>query len=908
MKKDRFGTTSFRRKAGLRTFRFWLWVVHVIGVIVPRRLRADWRQEWEAELRYRETLLVQWDKLGRGAKLDLLWHSAGAFADALWLQPRRWEDEMFQDLRYGVRMLLKSPGFTLITVVSLAVGIGANTAIFSLANAVLFRPLPVAQPERLVTINSAQGAFPVSYAAYKDFRDSNQVLSGLLCWGELPLSIILDDQAVQASGMLISGNYFSVLGVQPALGRFFAPEEDQTPGTHPVTVISHGMWQRRFGGDADIVGKTITLNGHSFNIIGVTPPGFTSTLPVYAPEAWVPMMMQPQLIPQSREMLTTRSGRYLNMVGRLKQGVTIRQAEAELGVLARQFEAENPRPGAENRRPDAQGSALKLMTAGSFPPNIQAGLLVLLGLLQAVVGLVLLIACANLTSLLLARALARRKEMAVRLALGATRLRIVRQLLTESMSLAGVSGCAGLLLALWMNRLLLSFKPALELPFALDLKLDLRVLGSSLALSLLTGALFGLAPALRAARPNVAGALKDDARSPGSRASRLRNAFVIGQVAMSLLLLLCAGLFLRALSQGQKLYQEFEPERVQTVTFDPGFLGYDEPRARDFYRQLLERVRALPGVEAAGVANTNIVGDRRTGPLAVAGKGTVDPGELPPVDQIIISPGYLAALKIGLLRGRDFSDADYTAKTPVAIIDQTAARQWFAGADPIGQRLTNGKTEFEIIGIAKVGVQRAPGVPAQPFVYLHYAPSGGYDRGARMILHVRAQTAAQELYAAIRRETGQLDRRLAAQFTMSMAEYVRLQLLPQRIVAALAGVLGLLGLALAAVGVFGVVSYAVTQRTHEIGVRMALGAHSRNVLGLILSQGVKLMLGGVGLGLLAAWAVTRLLTRMLYGVSATDPMTFIGVSLLLTIVGLLACYLPARKATKVDPLVALRHE
>jgi putative ABC transport system permease protein len=818
-----------------------------------------------------------------------LWQSLGAFADALWLQPRRMEDEMFQDLRYGVRMLLKSPAFTLITVVSLAVGIGANTAIFSLANAVLFRPLPVAQPERLVTINSAQGHFPVSYVTYKDFRDRNQVLSGLLCWGELPLSLILDDQAVQASGMVVSGNYFSVLGVQPALGRFFAPEEDQTPGTHPVTVISHGMWQRRFGGDADIIGKTVALNGHSFNIIGVTPPGFTSTLPFYSPEAWVPMMMQPQ------------PGRYLNMVGRLKQGVTIRQAEAELSVLARQF-------AAENLRPDAQGSAVMLMTAGSFPPNIQTRLFVLLGLLQAVVSLVLLIACANLTSLLLTRALARRKEMAVRLALGATRLRIVRQLLTESMSLAGVSGCAGLLLALVVNRLLLSFKPALELPFALDLKLDLRVLGSSLALSLLTGALFGLAPALRAARPNVAGALKDDARSPGSRSSRLRNAFVIGQVAMSLLLLLCAGLFLRALSQGQKLYQEFEPERVQTVTFDPAFLGYDETRAHDFYRQLLERVRALPGVEAAGVASTNIVGDRRTGPLAVAGKGTTSPGDLPPVDQIVISPGYLATLKIGLLRGRDFSDADDEAKTPVAIIDQTAARQWFAGADPIGQRLTNGETEFEIIGIAKVGVQRTPGVAAQPFVYLHYAPSGGYDGGTRMILHVRAQTAAQELYAAIRRETGQLDRRLAAQFTMSMAEYLRLQLLPQRIVVALAGVLGLLGLALAAVGIFGVVSYDVTQRTHEIGVRMALGAQSRNVLGLILSQGVKLILGGVGIGLLAAWAATRLLTWMLYGVSATDPLTFIGVSLLLTVVGLLACYLPARKATKVDPLVALRHE
>jgi predicted permease len=861
--------------------RPWVWLIHAIGVIVPRRLRADWRQEWEAER-----------------------HSLGALMDALWLQPKRWEDEMIQDLRYGARMLRKSPAFTLITVVSLAIGIGANTAILSLANAVLLRPLPITQPERVVTITSARNALPVSYPTYQAFRDRNQVLSGLLCWGELPLSVGLDEQAIQTSGMLVSGNYFSVLGVRPALGRFFAPEEDQSPGMYPVTVISHGMWQRRFGGDAGVIGKTIILNGHPFSIIGVAPQGFNSTQSVFAPEAWAPMMMQPQLIPQAKEMLTAHGGRYFNMVGRLKPGVTMQQAEADLSAIALQLETDNPARRAENQQAGGRGIGLRLMPAGSFPPNIQIILLGLLGLFLALTGLVLLIACANLTSLLLARALARRKETAVRVALGASRLRIVRQMLTESVLLCSLSGAAGLSLAVLINRLLMTFKPALDLPIALDLKLDLRVLGSGLALSLLTGVLFGIVPAWQASRPDVVAALKDDTRTPGSRASRLRSAFVIGQVAMSLLLLVCAGLFLRTLSAGQKRYRDLEPEHVQTVTFDPGFLGYDGERACEFYRRLLERVRALPGVEAASVANTTLVGNRHTGPLAVTGSGTAGPKDLPPVDQIVVSPGYLDTMKIRLLRGRDFTDTD---AGPVAIINETAARQWFAGADGLGRRLTNGKTEFEIIGIAKSGIQRAPGAVGQPFVYFPYVPSSGYDHG-RMILHVRTPAAAQEIYAAIRREAGQLDRRVAPQFAMSMAEYIKLWLLPQRIVAALAGVLGLIGLALSTIGIFGVVSYAVTQRTHEIGIRMALGAHRRDVLGLILRQGVKLTLGGIGIGLLAAWAATRLLTALLYGVNATDPLTFAGVALLVLSVALLACYLPAHKATKVDPLVALRHD
>jgi predicted permease len=374
------------------------------------------------------------------------------------------------------------------------------------------------------------------------------------------------------------------------------------------------------------------------------------------------------------------------------------------------------------------------------------------------------------------------------------------------------------------------------------------------------------------------------------------------------MLLVCAGLFLRALSAGQKLYRDLEPERVQTVTFDPGFIGYDDAQAREFYRRLLEHARALPGVEAASLADTHLIGNRHTGPLAVAGGGAANPGDLPPVDQIVVSPGYLDTMKVRLLRGRDFGDADYTGAAPVAIIDDTAARQWFAAAEALGRRLTNGKTEFEIIGVAQGGIQRVPGAVGKPFVYLPYSPSTRADYGMRMILHVRARAAAPEIYAAIRREVAQLDRRIAPQSPMSLAEYIRLELLPQRIVATLASVLGLLGLAIAAIGIFGVVSYAVTQRTHEIGVRMALGARRRDVLGLILRQGLRLTLIGLAAGLLASLAATRLLAGLLRGVSATDTPTFAGVALLLLIVALLACYLPARRATKVDPLAALRRE
>jgi predicted permease len=882
------------------------WLINFIGQIVPRSLRADWRQEWEAELRYRELLLADWDKLRWKTKLDLARRSLGAFSDALALQPRRLEDEMLQDLRFGARMLLKNKSFSLVTLISRAVGIGANTAIFSLANAVLFQTPPVADAGRVVSVfGDGRESFAISYPDYRDYRERNQVFTDLLCWGEASLSLSTGGEAEQLTGMLVSGNYFDVLGVQPALGRSFLPDEDRTPGAHPVVVISHGLWQRRFGGTPNMIGQEVNLNGHAFTVIGVAPRGFTSTLSIFAPDAWVPIMMQAQVLPIF-EALNARNTRWLQITGRLKPGVNNAQAEANLNMLAKQLAAEYPnREQLVENQAEAGPHEARLLPIGSLPPRTARALGAFMGLLVALVGLVLLIACANLSGLLLARATVRRKEIAVRLALGANRLRIVRQLLTESVLLCLLSGGAGVLLAHWINRGLLSFKPALQLPLELNLQLDMRVLVAALMLSLVTGLLFGLLPALQASKPDLVLTLKDGTYRGGVRGSRLRNLFVVGQVSLSFLLLVCAGLFWRALSTGQQYHPGLEPERIQTATLDPRFLGYDEQRSRTFYHQLLERVRTLPGVEAASLAGSVSVGNSRsTMGLAPVGGESSDLDRLPAVSFNAVTPGHLALLKLHLLRGRDFSETDRQGARRVAMIDETAAREWFGDREALGERLTDGKEEYLIVGVVERANLRAKASQAQPFVYLPVAQAFN----TRLVLHVRTEAAAAEAYAAVRSAVSSLDERVPLQFTMPLAEYLRLELLPQRIVAALAGVCGLVGLALAAIGIFGMMSYAVTQRTHEIGIRRALGAQNSDVLRLVMRQGIVIAGSGLLLGWLGALAVTRLLTALLYGVSPTDPLTLTGVSLVLTGIASLACYVPARKAARVDPLVALRHE
>ena len=821
------------------------------------------------------------------------------------------------DVRFAVRMLGKSRAYTFVAVVSLAIGIGANTAVFSLAKSVLFPALPFDNAARLVDVHdessSHRGPLSVSYPAYQNYRNENKVFDSLLCWGRLPLSLSTGEAAEQAFGIIVSGNYFATLGARAARGRFFSPEEDATPGTHPVAVISHRFWQRRFGGQTDIINRSVTLNGTQFTIIGVAPEKFTSTIPLFAPDVWVPMMMQERVMPASR-WLGAHNAEWLEMTGRLKDGVSVEQAQASISQLTRNYAAAHPDFNRREGEPERDRGGVQLVPVGSFPREERLALIGFLGLMFAVVSLVLLIACANLTSLLLVRATARRREMAVRLALGASRFRLARQLLTESVLLCLVSGALGMLLAFWMIDLLIAFKPPIDVPIALNVPVDMRALGWTFLLSLLTGIIFGLAPALQSSKPDLTRALKDDAGGQGFRRSRLRDMFVAGQIAMTLLLLICAGLFLRALTHASTVHPGTEPERVHTATLDPQFFGYDETQILEFYRQLLERVRSSPGVEGVGLAMMIPVGNAQAGMLigiegdeSFGADLTDEHSAGVKVEHNIVTPGYLRTMKIPLMRGRDFTDADKAGAANYAIIDDTMARRYFADADPLGQRFKDAEKTYEIIGVAESGTYRSLNSEPRPFIYLPFAQGSG-KRNSRMLLHVRSSIGAGEIYAAIRREVALIDRNIPLQEPMPVSDYIEFSLLPQRIMAGVAGVFGLTGLVLAGLGIFGMVSYSVAQRTHEIGIRMALGAQGADVLKLIMRQGLRVTLIGAVAGLAGAFAATRFLESLLFGVSATDAVTFAGVSLLLMGVALLASYIPARRATKVDPLVALRYE
>jgi predicted permease len=893
---------------GLKTFaRPWLWLVELIGVIVPRRLRADWRQEWEAELRYRETLLAAWDKLERRAKLALLWHSLGAFADALWLQPRRLEDEMFQDLRYGARMLLKKPGFTAIAVLTLALGIGANTAIFTVLDKVLIKMLPVPEPDRLVRVVSrgAQGVnSSFSQPLYADYRDRGGAFVSLAAHCEAPLSLSDGAQTDWVPGLIVSGNYFDVLGVTPALGRTFLPEEDRAWGAHPVIVVSHGLWRRRYGADPRLIGRSVRLNGHNFTVVGVAPPEFTGAVRGSAPDIYVPLMMAKEARPKWVDGIPSRAMSWLSLIGRLKPGVTREQASTALSVAAAEFAK------AYSESADPQ---ILLEDGGRGEVEAVRDLNTPLKLLMAAVGLVLLIACANVANLLLARAAGRRREIAVRLAVGAGRFRIVRQLLTESVLLAGLGGALGLLVAVWLANWLTSFSPP-GTNFAADAltpQLDWRALGFAATVSMLTGALFGVVPALAASKPDLIPALKDEIVGAGAgRRLTLKSFLVIAQVALSLLVLAGAGLCVRSLWNLMAIDAGFEPSQVVVMSFDLGHNRYSAARGKQFQDELLARTKALPGVEAASFARKVPLGDdgmRR--PFDVEGY-TPRPGESAVFDFNIVGPDYFRTMKAPIVRGREFTTEDAPGAKEVVVINEAAARAYWPGQDPIGKRLIippMGRTParpLEIVGVATDSKYRRLTEDTQPCLFLPLLQHGRPD----LTLHVRAAGDAGANIAAVRKVVYSLDPYLPIFDAKTMEEQKRRSLSAPRLAALLLGGFGALALGLAALGLYGVMSYTVAQRAREIGVRMALGARPLDALTLVMKQGMMLTLAGVAIGLGASFALTRLMKTLLFGVSATDPLTFALIATLLAVVALLACYIPARRATKVDPLVALRHE
>jgi predicted permease len=927
MKKDRFGSASFRLKAGLQAFRFWLWLVRVIGVIVPRRLRADWRQEWEAELRYREKQLTEWDKLGRRAKRALLWHSLGAFMDALWLQPKRLEDEMFQDLRFGARMLAKTPGFTLIVALTLALGIGANTAIFSLVDAALFRPLPVVEaPDQLVVI--ARGAFAQGALSYPDFkvlRERSEVLSGLAISMVTQISFSNGVRSEVALGSLVSANYFDALGIKPVLGRTFLPAEDHTPGAHPVVVLSHGFWRSRFNSDPALVGRTIVLNNQRFTVVGVAPAGFDGETPPMKVNLWVPAMMTTAMMPPPpleqqvpQDLLSDRRYELFNAIGRLKRGVTLVQAQAALETINRQIELSNPVPPEQRFFPNADRALRLVPPRGIAIGPIREMSVTASRLLAATVIAVLLIACANVANLLLARATTRRKEVAVRLALGATRWRLIRQLLTESLLLAFIGATVGLLFAYWIKRLLLAFKPPFPsaFTFTLDLPLDGRVLGFTLLLAVATGVIFGLFPALQASRPDVIPALKDESGAEGSRRRllNLRGALVIAQVALSLAVLISTGLFLRSLSYARQIDLGFKPDNVLEVSFNLAHQGYDEAKGREFYRQIVERLEGLPGAQSACVTNMLPLGFMAL-PLAVVPEGReIPPNERPFPSSFAVGPRYFETIGTPLIRGRDFTARDTINSTQVAIVSEKLTRRlWPEIKDPgdaLGRTLRLGDPNAiscEVIGVAmdsKNNIFNSIDREPEPTIYRPFAQS--YSAAASVV--VRAVGDPSDLIPAVRREVAALDENLPAQDLQPLTETTGLATWSARTAAAALSFFGLLGLLLAGVGIYGVMSYSVARRTREIGLRMALGAEARDVVKLVVKQGMGLVLIGTVTGLALAVATTRLIASLLYGVTASDPATFAGVAIFLMIVALLACYLPARRATKIDPMAALRSE
>jgi macrolide transport system ATP-binding/permease protein len=816
---------------------------------------------------------------------------------------------LWQDLRYGFRMLRKSPGFTTVVVLSLALGVGVNTAVFSFVNAVLFKPLVgVNDPDRLVWFRA-----PASYPDYEDYRDQNDVFSGLFAsGGRSDFSLNSDGQPERISGELVTANYFSVLGVEAALGRTFLPEEDLSLGSHPIVVISHNLWQRRFGADLNIAGKDIRLNGLSATVVGVTPKGFIGKEAAMPVDIWVPMVMYPQLRPSAASRDTNEIGRlndrnthWLHVVGRLKPGVSLKQAEAAMtGIAERVAEAH------QSVKKDERLRAVELLSvSGGLDPRDRLEALPLAGMLMAIVGLVLLTACANVASLLLARASLRQREIALRQALGASRSRLIRQLLTEAVMLSLLGGVVGLLLASWSSGLLLAFSRST--PIAnLDISLDYRVLAFTLLTSLLAGIIFGLAPALQTSRPDLLPAIKNDSAIlvRSSRRYRLRNLFVIAQVMLSLVLLVGAGLFIRSLQNARAVNPGFNAENGLLVPIDLALLRYSETKGQAFYRQLIEQVKTLPGVEEASLMRFVPLGlSFAQREIVIAGSNLTSTSRSQAGFNIVGS-AYFQTMGIPLLSGREFSDQDRDGALGVVIVNETLAQQFWPGENPIGKQVSFGSgpkdPHFEIIGVASDGKYSTLGESPRPFIYQPLLQN--YE--GEMTLVVSTATDPAGLTEAVREKIRALDNNLPVADVKTLAEQVSFSLFPARVGAMFLGVFGLLALVLAVTGVYGVVSYTVSQRTQEIGIRIALGARSGDVFRLVIRQGMLLVIVGIVLGLAASLAVTRLVSNFLYGLSATDLITFVGVSLLLMTVALMACFLPARRATKVDPMIALRYE
>ncbi len=811
----------------------------------------------------------------------------------------------WQDLRYGVRMLLKQPGFALIAVVTLALGIGANTTIFSILDALLLKPLPgVADQARLVQIgatHNGQGFNSVSYADYKDYRDQNSAFSGIAAKSEQQFHLGTDKAAQRIKGELVTGNYFDVLGVVPAQGRLLQPAEGEIEGANPVAVISQRLWRNQFGSEA-VVGKTISLNSYPYTVIGVAAE-FHGTDPLdEKSDVWIPITMwrhgNPWMVQIGADWLNSRESDFVTLIGRLKPNVAAEQAQADLSNIARQLAKAYPKTNAKR-------GARVFARLGLSPADRQE-MQRFFGIQFGIVAIVLLIACANIAGLMLARTAARQKEMGVRLALGAGRWRVVRQLLTESTLLALLGGALSLVVAVWLTEGIRAMLPdgQADMRTQIEFALDWRVLGFTLGISVVTGLIFGLAPALQSSRLNLLPLLKDSGASFSRHSrTRLRSTLVVAQIALSLVLLVSAGLCVRTLQSSRAIKVGFATENVLTAKLDLGRQQYSEAQGRAFYQQLLERVGSLPGVAAASLAlSVPLRGGSYGNTVGVQGQADFN------IRYNIVTPSYLDTLGIPLLLGHRFTETDTAQSARVAIINETFARHAWPNENPVGKFFNweEGKKDqlVEVIGVTR-DVKGADLFEKAP--RLAYFPLAQKYNGS-LSLHLRTVTKPEQLLVAVQQEIRALDPKLPLYDIKTLEQYRRDALSEKRLQAVLIGGFGLLALVLASLGLYGVLSFAVAQRTQEIGIRMALGARSSDVLRLVVGQGVKLIAIGVVLGLAGAVAATRALKSILFGVSPTDPLTFVGMPLALLLVAVVACWIPARRATKVDPLVALRCE
>ena len=910
-------------------------LIRLIGVIVPRRLRADWQQEWEAELRHRESRLEEWDRLDWHNKLDLIWRSTSAFWDAIWLQTYRWEDAMIQDLRFGARMLLKNPGFAVSAVLLLALGIGANTAIFSVVDAALLKMLPLKEPERLVLLshtNAGKHNNGFSYLAYEHFRDGDRTLSGVLAYYPTRLTVSVDGQPEPAiEGQLVTGTYFQVLGVNAVVGRTIAPEDDRQYGGHPVCVISHSYWLTRFGRDPSVIGKTIHIGGFPFTVIGVTPSEFFGLEVGSSMDISIPITMQQQAMAGSRSFVE-EEWEYFRLAGRLGPGVSMEEAQASLGLLYQQYVDDlvvrwsgYGLKGKEEANTYKTEATLTLSSGSRGLSELRRQFSKPLLLLMGVVGLVLLIACANVAGLMLARGIARRKEMAVRLALGAGRFRLVRQLLTESVLLSGLGGFIGLFFAWWGTRLLLPLLSQRDVPLHLSFNPDLRILGFTASVALLTGVLFGLAPAFSATRVELQSALKLDSRAKSGRSAGLGfgQLFVIAQVALSLLLLVGAGLFVRSLQKLQRVETGYVRENVLVLKLEP--VGSDNKhrvlrQLTALYDELLRRVKAMPGVVQASLVGYSpisraewlVMGENPqvNSPLFVRGRTPLSPPEMW-VQWMQVFPNSFETLGIPLVAGRDFNEQDLQRTQELAVINESMARRFFSNENPVGQRFGIGSPEnpgniIEIIGVVKDAKYISLREAGRPMFYRAF--SQATTSFGQMTLVARTEGDPSTLTSAVQREARALDPAMPVFTAETLDAQLDASLSQERLLAMLSSLFGGLALLLACIGLYGVMAYSVVRRTHEIGIRMALGAQRRSVVGLVMRQTILLVVIGVCIGLGVALASTHWLTSFLYGLSPHDPPTVAIASLLLLLVASLAIYLPARRAAQVDPMVALRHE